>query len=111
GGLLLLYKLFLYKAYLVWYQQHSRNFPWFMPLASLAIAPLTMATAILCRVGFGAWTGPHRGLYGMLLVVAVLIRPFILVAKPIGFCSSGLAWLLHEWNKLLLGSLVGSSFI
>ena len=109
-ALLVMYKLFLYTLHLTFFLRESRGLARRMILTSVAAAPLSMMAVGGCHHGFALWTTAEGAWQLSLTGLLTVIRPLIMLLMPIFPCPSVGAWLCQEWRKLLVGSLVGSSF-
>jgi lipopolysaccharide/colanic/teichoic acid biosynthesis glycosyltransferase len=108
---LVVYKLTCYNAYMCFVLHQSRGLSRRLFFGSVALGPLSMFTVVTLRHGFGAWVGENGTSYLILLLLCLLIRPSILLLKPISLASDTTSWLLKEWKKLFFESLIGSFLI
>lgn len=110
-SLLVLYKLTLYKAYVTFYLQESRELTRRLLAAAVLLAPLSAATVVTVRFGSSVWTGPEAGFYFSMLALFAVIRPLVILFRPIGAHRNLVTWLFQEWKGLFLGTLVGSALM
>jgi lipopolysaccharide/colanic/teichoic acid biosynthesis glycosyltransferase len=109
--ILVVYKLACYNAYHCFYWQESRHLWRRLILASALIGPAAMAAVLSVRHGLHSWVGPHAAAGVALVLLAAAGRTAVTILKPIGYRQSLGSWLLREWPKLLLGSVIGTSLI
>jgi lipopolysaccharide/colanic/teichoic acid biosynthesis glycosyltransferase len=108
---LVIYKLVLYRLYVTFYLHKARYLtPWLMR-SSLIVAPLSMFLAMTLRRGPRIWIEGSPSLECLTLLLVTVVRPLILVVRPVRTFPSAAAWLLKEWRRLLVGTVIGSCFI
>src|SRR5262249_34556512 len=78
---------------------------------AVALGPLSMTIVFLARHGTHGWDSLRASGWPWLILLPFVIRPAIILLKPLRLHESGLSWLIGEGGKLLLGALVGSSLI
>jgi FlaA1/EpsC-like NDP-sugar epimerase len=108
---LVIYKLVLYRLYVTFYLQKSRYMTRWLMRAALVVAPLSMFLAMSLRRGPSIWVEGNPALECVALLLAALVRPVILVIRPVRTFPSSAAWLLKEWRRLFVGTVIGSCFI
>src|SRR5438128_4708768 len=109
AALMIVYKLACYSLYVCFFLQESRMLSRRLILSSLWIAPSSVATVLVVRHGPpGNWSEDLASLSLAMVVLGAVIRPAIMLFKPIFSRPGATSWLLREWRKLLFGSLVGS---
>jgi lipopolysaccharide/colanic/teichoic acid biosynthesis glycosyltransferase len=110
-AILVLCKLICYSVYLCYFQRRGSGLWGRLIFAALLCGPLSMASVITVRQGTSAWTDPERSSVLILLVLALAIRPAVILFKPVSSRRSVATWLKKDWGTLLFGSVVGSSLI
>ncbi len=108
---LVIYKLVLYRFYVTFFLQKSRCLTRWLMGASLIVAPLSMFLAMSLRRGPRIWIEGSPLLECLTLLLVTVVRPLILVVRPVRTFPSSAAWLLKEWRRLLVGTVIGSCFI
>jgi lipopolysaccharide/colanic/teichoic acid biosynthesis glycosyltransferase len=108
---LVIYKLVLYRLYVTFFLQKSRYLTRWLMRAAFVVAPLSMFVAMTLRRGPGIWVEGNAGLECVTLLLAALVRPLVLIVRPVRTFPSPAAWLLKEWRRLLIGTVIGSCFI
>ncbi len=108
---LVIYKLMLYRFYVTFFLQKSRYLTSWLMGASLIVAPLSMFLAMSLRRGPRIWIEGNPSLECLTLLLATIVRPLILIVRPVRTFPSSAAWLIKEWRRLLVGTVIGSCFI
>lgn len=107
--LLVMYKLVLYTLYLNLYLRESRELSRRLVLISALAAPLSMTAVGACHHGLALWLKAPAWHWSMTAILT-MVRPLIMLLMPVYLTPTMASWLRREWKKLLVGSLVGSSF-
>jgi lipopolysaccharide/colanic/teichoic acid biosynthesis glycosyltransferase len=108
---LVLYKLICYSVYVCFFLQKSRELSRRLTLAALVLGPLSMTIVLFGRHGIHGWESLRSAGWPALAFLALVIRPVIVLLKPLRLQAVGISWLASEGVKLFLGALVGSSLI
>lgn len=108
---LVIYKLVLYRLYVTFYLQESRYLTRWLMRASFVVAPVSMFLAMTLRRGPRIWIEGNPALECVTILLATLVRPLILIVRPVRTFPSPAAWLLKEWRRLMVGTVIGSCFI
>lgn len=108
---LVIYKLVLYRLHVTFFLQKSRYLTRWLMRAAFVVAPLSMFLAMSLRRGPRIWVEGNPALECVTLLLAALVRPLILVVRPVRSFPSPAAWLLKEWRRLFVGTVIGSCFI
>jgi|GEM_PF-440365 len=112
GVLLVGYKLAGYNLYVTFVVQRSRALSRWLILSALVIGPASLVTVLTVRYGARNWTSEGGGLASLTLVVlAAVIRPGMILFKPVLSRQTTRRWLLREWHRLLFGAFVGSAVL
>jgi lipopolysaccharide/colanic/teichoic acid biosynthesis glycosyltransferase len=107
-AVLVLYKLTCYNVYTGFFRHKSWGLWPRLGLASLVVGPLSMAVVLTARHGPAAWTNPTVIPLSALVLLALAVRPAVILFKPM---ASGTRQLSHVLAQLALGTLVGSSLV
>jgi lipopolysaccharide/colanic/teichoic acid biosynthesis glycosyltransferase len=108
---LLIYKLLLYRFYITFVVQRSRYLTAQLIRACLVVAPCSMFLAMTLRRGPGIWIEGLPFLECVIVLLATIVRPLILLIRPLRVEASSTQWLLNEWRRLMAGTIIGSCFI
>lgn len=106
-GLLLMYKLLVYKSYLLVVKHYERRLARRMILASVLIGPLSTLTTMLLRRGFLVKTEDDGIVLMLFTVLSAIAWPMILLLNPVIHRQTTLRFLVSEGRKIVLGSIVG----
>lgn len=106
-GFLLMYKLVLYKSYLLVVKCEERRLARRMILASVVIGPLTTLTSLLLRRGFVVASEDDGVLLMLFSGLSAVAWPMILLLNPIIHRHSSIRFLMLEGRKIFLGAIVG----
>ena len=107
---LVIYKL-LYRCYVTFYLHKPRYLTHELIRTCLIVAPCSMLVAMTVRRGPRIWLEGAPLLECITIVIATVVRPLILLLRPVRVMPSSALWLLKEWRRLLVGTVIGSCFI
>lgn len=108
---LVIYKLAIYRFYVTFFLQKSRYMtPWLLKRC-LIVAPISMILAITIRRGSEIWVESHATLDLATVLLATAVRALVLILRPVRTMPSSVFWLMKEWRRLLVGTVIGSCFI
>ncbi len=108
---LVIYKLLLYRCYVTFYLHRPRYLTIELTRACLIVAPCSMLVAMTLRRGPRIWLEGTPLLECLTIFIPAIVRPLILLLRPVRVMPSSALWLLKEWRRLLVGTVIGSCFI
>ena len=108
---LVIYKLLLYRCYVTYYLYKNRYLTHELIRACLFVAPFSMLVAMTLRRGPRIWLEGLPLFECVTMLIATVVRPLILLLRPVRIMPSSALWLMKEWRRLLVGTVIGSCFI
>jgi lipopolysaccharide/colanic/teichoic acid biosynthesis glycosyltransferase len=108
---LVIYKLLLYRCYVTFILHKPRYLTHELIRGSLIVAPCSMLIAMTLRRGPRIWWEGAPLFECLTIFIATVVRPLILLLRPVRVMPSSVLWLLKEWRRLLVGTVIGSCFI
>ncbi len=104
---LLMYKLVLYKIYLLITKFHERRLARRMILAAIVVGPFTTLMTMLARRGFVVASEDDGILLMLFASLSAVTWPTILLLNPVLHHSGTVRFLLLEGRKIVLGAIIG----